>query len=243
MSIRNQLLSYLITFVVYICLMPWQTALMVMLGIAWHEKSHGLAAKKVGLTDRGFLLIPALGGINIISGEYKKYTDRIFVVIAGPAGGGFLAFIIAGLYFVTGNVFIGSAALWMTYINLFNLLPLSFMDGGQIAECITYSIGETVGFVAMTISYIVAIPILWHFSPIFSVVITFAGYSQVIANYKNWKTYQLIKEFGGTIQRPKLMNTKEIVITIVSVCFLSALLGSLIMILQHQGLSIFGMFN
>lgn len=182
-NLRNSLkqIGYaLATFAVYTWLLNWKVALLLTIGIGFHEYSHILAAKMMGLKTKGFYLVPFMGGVALIEGRYRTYGQQAFVVLGGPIGGGLLATVTAVVYYITGYPILAAAAQWMFFLNLFNLLPMSLLDGGQIMNTITYSINHTFGVVMLTISTVAAVVVLWFWNPIL------AGLALVYGGFYAW---------------------------------------------------------
>jgi len=188
--LKKQIGFGLFTFAIYTLLVGWQAAIMLLVGVGFHEYSHLLAAKRMGLPTKGFYLLPFIGGVALVSGKYKTFGQQAFVVLAGPVGGGVLALVTAGTYFLTGVPALAAAAAWMCWLNLFNLLPLSFMDGGQLLGTITYSINKTFGMVIRIVSTLIAVVVLWFFNPILSGLVILFGGSGVILELRNWHYYR-----------------------------------------------------
>ena len=97
----------------YALIWGWQFGLGVVLLIFFHEMGHWLEAKREGLNPSWPVFIPFLGA-------YVKYTrgnpwQTSRVAIAGPILGGVAALAYFGFV-----------------INLFNLLPVSILDGGAV---------------------------------------------------------------------------------------------------------------
>lgn len=206
----------IMTFAVYSMLMNWKIAALVCIGIGWHEYSHILAANYLGLKTKGFYLVPFMGGVAFISDEYKSYFQRVFVVIMGPVGGALPGFALAGLYYVTGEPWLAAAAEWILLVNLFNLLPLSFLDGGQIMESITYSINETLGLVCLSIGTVLAAILLFKLNIVLFAIVMFMGTSQVMNAYNNWKYSRSGQKWKCTddyLNRPKLLTKKQMFIS------------------------------
>ena len=114
----------------YALIWGWQFGLGVVLLIFFHEMGHWLEAKREGLNPSWPVFIPFLGA-------YVKYTrgnpwQTSRVAIAGPILGGMAAL----ACYVVGksdgsNLFIALAYFGFV-INLFNLLPVSILDGGAV---------------------------------------------------------------------------------------------------------------
>src|SRR5271163_2140731 len=182
----KQIGSYIISFVVYASLMNWKVALVFMGGIAFHECGHLYAAKSLGMKTKGFYLIPFMGGAALIADRYKKYSDMVIVLLAGPIAGGVLTAVCYGIYLATGSALIGAAACWMAWVNLFNLLPLAMLDGGQLMEAVVYSINELAGALFLTVSYLLAVYVLWHFNPILSGLVIMVGFGRITSAWTEY---------------------------------------------------------
>lgn len=199
----NQLLSYLFTFGIYACTFNWRMALVLMIGVGFHECGHLWAARKMGLKTGGFFLWPFVGGAALIQSRYARYSQQSFTVLMGPMWGAFLSFVCYGLYLLTDWSTLGEAAEWMALINLFNLAPLSQLDGGQIMETITFSINETLGVTLMAISTVAGVILIWPLNPIISGIIVLYGGPYLWSTYNNWNMRRQGKGFLVTaLARP-----------------------------------------
>lgn len=206
------------TFAVYTYLLNWKFAALLCLGIGWHEYCHILAAKYLGMETKGFYLIPFMGGVAFVGKSYKSFFQRVFVVIMGPVGGSLPGFGLAAAYVLTGqqHMWMAAAAEWFMLVNLFNLLPLSFLDGGQITESITYSINETLGLVCLTLGTVLAAIILFKTNIFLFVMIIFLGAGQVMNAYKNYKNNRAGKTWKlteGYMDPSRMLSTKQIFIS------------------------------
>jgi Zn-dependent protease len=161
------------TFGLYSLLLSWKFAILLMVGIGWHESGHVWAMRRVGVSTRGFYFIPFMGGVAISDGEYKSSRDKVIVFIMGPIWGMLLAFATWIAYLITDNPFLGVAAYWQALLNLFNLMPVNPLDGGQICRAVLTSINKTLADVFAAIS--VAIFVLC-FAYLKSPVFLFAAY-------------------------------------------------------------------
>lgn len=243
MSPRLKQIGFAIfTFAVYASFLNWKIASLLVVAIAFHECSHLWAAQYLGLKTRGFYLVPFMGGVAIIEGRYRSYVQQAFVAIMGPVGGGLLAGITAGAYFITHIEWLGQAAQWMSWLNLINLLPLSFLDGGQIMGTVTYSINKTLGMVCLIISTILAVIVLFRFNAVLSGMVIVFGGMQVVREIKNWKNYRADKWFlvdEDYLQRPKSLTKMQMVLTITSYTMVSVALWTLCRYLPEEGITYF----
>lgn len=114
----------------YALIWGWQFGLGVVLLIFFHEMGHWLEAKREGLNPSWPVFIPFLGA-------YVKYTrgnpwQTARVAIAGPILGGVAALACYAVGQAQGSNLFIALAYFGFVINLFNLLPVSILDGGAV---------------------------------------------------------------------------------------------------------------
>jgi Zn-dependent protease len=216
--LKKQLLFALGSFLFY-CILGWKVAVLITIGVAFHETGHIWAAHRMGLKTKGFYLIPLLGGAAIIDDAYDTYWKQAFTVLMGPIWGGTLAFGCGLMYWLTGSMAWAGAAQWLAWMNMFNLLPLAFLDGGQILDTVTYSFSRRVGLICRTVSIAVAVPVVWTFNPVISALIAFSSFFSLQSEYKNYQLFQaghLYKTDEEYRNKPKALNKSQLTITLVT---------------------------
>jgi Zn-dependent protease len=114
----------------YALIWGWQFGLGVVLLIFFHEMGHWLEAKREGLNPSWPVFIPFLGA-------YVRYTrgnpwQTTRVAIAGPILGGVAALACYAVGKSQGSDVFIALAYFGFVINLFNLLPVSILDGGAV---------------------------------------------------------------------------------------------------------------
>jgi Zn-dependent protease len=181
-----QLAAAVITFAIYAKFIGWQGSLLVMIAIGFHEYGHLWGAKKVGYNTGGFYFIPFVGGASLIYGPYRTYYGQAVVVMMGPFFGAILAFVSLLVYYLTGVQFFLQSAYWMTVLNLFNLLPLSALDGGQLWRTVLFSFNKTVGTAFVVLSTIIASIVIWKYNPIIAGLVIILGGTESVRTFKNW---------------------------------------------------------
>lgn len=233
----KQIGSAVLTFAVYSLLIKWEAAALLVVAVGFHEYSHLYAARKFGLPTKGFFLMPFIGGVALVAGRYRSLGQQAIVVLAGPIGGGLLAGVTAGVYFLTGWSFLAAAASWMAMLNLFNLLPFSFMDGGQLLGTITYSINRTLGFFCYAISTVVAIAVLMWMAPVLGCLVTLFGGGSLWNEYKNWKHFRAGQTWLCTenyLYPPSKLSPAQMSVTIGAWALTTGLLLLLASVLAHN---------
>lgn len=105
-----------------------------------HEAGHLLAMKGFGYRNLALLFLPFLGALATAHKEDASLSQKFWISLAGPLPGLLLGI---GLAFLTQS---GSYSAWVSEaswiligLNLFNLLPIYPLDGGQIADLLLFS--------------------------------------------------------------------------------------------------------
>lgn len=108
------------------------------------------------MQTKGIYLIPFVGGVALSRGKPLSQGAWVFVALAGPLFGFALALVTALGYVMTGWTVLAAAAWWMGLLNLFNLIPIYPLDGGQVMHCIACSVPRPVGIAICGISILLA---------------------------------------------------------------------------------------
>jgi Zn-dependent protease len=141
----------------YAYLWTWKFAVLIIVALYWHEMGHITAAKHMGIKTKGIFFIPILGAVAVTDGNIKSYGQWSYVALAGPVSGLVQTLICCAAYYMTGIPMLAGAAGFIAFINVFNLAPLSMLDGGQVFRAITFSINRSLGLVFLLMSLIAAV--------------------------------------------------------------------------------------
>lgn len=232
-----QFILILFTFSVYQVMLGWKVALLLVFGVGFHEMCHLQMAKRQGIPTGGFYMIPFLGGIALVKGAYKTLWQQSLVVLAGPLGGGLSAIALAGVYALTGNQAIGISSVLLLVFNAFNLLPFSFLDGGQLAETVAYSFGRKIGFGFKVVSTLVALVCLIKMNPIIACMVGVVGGNDIANEFRNLENLKKNRRWlvpDNFLYPPKKLTTKQLVLTIVGHIGTAVLLLGVAMIVMHS---------
>jgi len=116
----------------------WQFALVLIAVIMFHEYGHVWAMKKMGMKTKGFYLIPFVGGV-AVGDKAKTHWQQVFVAMMGPCFGLVMSIVFYLIYLATESHWIGLLASVSALVNIFNLLPVMPLDGGQVVKSIVFS--------------------------------------------------------------------------------------------------------
>jgi len=195
-----------LTFAGYATIYNWKFAVLIMVAVGWHESGHVWAMKKKGLKTKGFYFLPFIGGAAIQEENYKTYQDNFYVSIMGPVWGAILAFICAGAYLITNISMLAAATGFMCMINLFNLLPINPLDGGQIVRSISFSLSSKKGINFLIISFILSIIAFILIQSGLFILITIVGGMELFFEYKKYKLAKAKEQYGLIFSNTDLEN-------------------------------------
>jgi len=102
-----------------------------------HECGHLLAAKRLGLKVGAPVFIPFMGALIALKEAPRNAWIESQVGIGGPLLGSVGAGACALLYLATGNPMFRALAYTGCFLNLFNLAPVSPLDGGRIVTALS----------------------------------------------------------------------------------------------------------
>jgi Zn-dependent protease len=129
----------------YTVLFSWQFAIMIMGVIFIHEYAHVLAMKRFRMRVKGMYFIPFVGAAAVPDEDFPDRTVEAITAYAGPLTGLLLGLLGLLIYAITRNGYVAAITGFTALINLFNLLPVSPLDGGRVAKSVAMSIGSRFG--------------------------------------------------------------------------------------------------
>jgi Zn-dependent protease len=147
--------SMLVSIAAYALLWGWQFAAGFVLLLLVHELGHVLEAKRQGLPVTAPMFIPFLGALIMLKELPDNAWNEAKVAIAGPILGGLGTAAVWALGESTDSELLVALAFTGFFLNLFNLAPISPLDGGRIVAAIHPALW-VVGLVALLALAIVA---------------------------------------------------------------------------------------
>jgi Zn-dependent protease len=102
-----------------------------------HETGHLLAAKRLGLKVGAPVFIPFMGAFIALKEAPRNAWVESQVGIGGPLLGTVGAAACQAIHAVTGKPIFGALAYTGYFLNLFNLAPIGFLDGGRIVTALS----------------------------------------------------------------------------------------------------------
>jgi len=196
-------------FVIYTVLTSWKFALLIMWGIGVHENGHLWAMRRYGMPTKGFFFLPFLGGVALGTGTLSSRWKHFVMVIMGPIWGLLSAVPSVIAYLISGNLYFAAGAIFICFFNLFNLVPMSILDGGQMTSSIAFSFNKTVGLVVIGAGVALAALILPRFNFLIAILVIWTGINQFMNEYSlrhkpdsmhkmdaRYKTYAILSYLG-----------------------------------------------
>jgi Zn-dependent protease len=115
----------------------WKFALGFVLLIFVHECGHLIAAKRIGLKVGAPVFIPFMGALIALKEAPRNAWIEAQVGIGGPLLGTAGGIVSYWVYLMTGNELFRALAFSAFFLNLFNLAPIGFLDGGRVATALS----------------------------------------------------------------------------------------------------------
>ncbi len=151
----------------YALMYGWQFGVGLVLLIFVHECGHLVAARRLGLRVGAPVFIPFMGAFIALKDAPKNAWVEAQVGIGGPILGA-LASVACHLIFIATGMPLFRALAYVGYLmNLFNLAPIGFLDGGRIATALSPWL-----WVMGTV--IIGVLMVLHFNPILLLVLIFS---------------------------------------------------------------------
>jgi Zn-dependent protease len=132
----------------YAMMWGWKYAVGFVLLIFVHECGHLIAARQCGLKVGWPVFIPFMGALIALKEAPRNAWVEAEVGIGGPLLGTLGALACAALWLATGEPLFRALAYTGFFLNLFNLAPIGFLDGGRIVSALSPWLW-IVGFVIM----------------------------------------------------------------------------------------------
>jgi Zn-dependent protease len=102
-----------------------------------HECGHLIAAKRIGLKVGAPVFIPFMGAFIALKEAPRNAWIEAQVGIGGPLLGAAGAGVCELIFLATGNPMFRGLAYTGFFLNLFNLAPVGFLDGGRIVTALS----------------------------------------------------------------------------------------------------------
>lgn len=117
-----------------------QTLIIFIVALILHEGGHLIAMKLCGYRDGSLLFLPFLGAVATARKDDATLTQRFYVALAGPLPGLILGVFLAIIFKdASYSTWVKQASWILICLNLFNLLPIYPLDGGQIIDILLFS--------------------------------------------------------------------------------------------------------
>jgi Zn-dependent protease len=173
-------LSMLISIWAYAMFWGWSFAAGFVVLIFIHEMGHVLALRLMGIQASAPMFIPFVGAHIVMKQMPKNAFVEAVAAYGGPLLGTLGAIACVGIGLATGNLFWYALASSGFLLNLFNLLPISPLDGGRIIGVISPKLWVLGLMGAIGLFYLT-----W--SPIIALILILGSF-QIYTSFKKSKT-------------------------------------------------------
>lgn len=163
--LQKSAISLILFIAAFYLLFRWEISFILILVavIFIHELGHYLAMRVFKYKDLSIYFIPLLGAM--ASGEKDQISQkqRAIVLFSGPIPGVVIGTILYYLGFIIENQLILRTANIFIFLNLFNLLPIYPLDGGQLIKNFYFNSREKLNIIFISISIILLVYLSFRF--------------------------------------------------------------------------------
>lgn len=201
----NKLTRSLISSVLFILLsyflLDWELIFIVKLicVLLIHEMGHYAAMHRFNYNDLSIFFIPLVGAVASGEKEEVSLKQQVIILLAGPVPGIIIGVIIYGASLYLKNDGFLNLSMIFIFLNVFNLLPFTPLDGGKILKVLFFENNMIISTVFSVLSAaglaIIAISLESYFLlilPLFILIQLNAGYAihklSKLLNSKNLPT-------------------------------------------------------
>lgn len=166
----GSLLSMLVTIGAYSMFFGWKYAVGFVLLIFVHEMGHAIALRRQGIPAGAPVFVPFMGAFIAMKGRPRDAWVEAYVGIGGPLLGTAAAIACLGVALALQSPIWFALASVGFLLNLFNMIPLSPLDGGRIVGAISrwfWVIGYAMGIGLLLLT--------WH--PILMLILLLGTFS------------------------------------------------------------------
>ena len=192
--LRTILSLSLFIFVDYWIFKSWSAVLLLVSVIVIHEFGHFIVMKIFGYQGIKMTFVPFMGAY--VSGEadhFSKYK-KIVLLLAGPLPGILIGMLLLFLHQQHTHQYYFLAALAFLLLNLFNLLPIGALDGGQAIETIFPGSSIIVETVFLILSFVALLCFLYLYKAWFIVVILWLLARRILSNHLTYRVRRELDE-------------------------------------------------
>ncbi|MGQ8335070.1 site-2 protease family protein [Sunxiuqinia sp. A32] len=156
-STRKSLISFVLFIAAFYFIFKWDLQyILVLTGVILiHELGHFFAMRFYKYKDLSIFFIPLIGALASGQKEEISQKQKTIISLAGPLPGVLIGSCLTGAGLVTENDFLWRTGEIFVFLNLFNLLPVLPLDGGQILKSMFFQRNEKINIVFIWISIIV----------------------------------------------------------------------------------------
>ena len=151
----TSIITMLVSIWAYSTIWGWPFAAGFVFLIVIHELGHGIVMRMMGIPAGAPTFIPFVGAVIAMKGRPRNAYVEALVAFGGPVLGSAAAFVCLILAWLLASDFWMSLAFSGFLINLFNLLPISPLDGGRIVGAFNrkmWVVGFMIGIPAFLVS-------------------------------------------------------------------------------------------
>jgi stage IV sporulation protein FB len=174
-SFNKSIISLLIFVFAFYLIFKWDIKyILILVGVIFiHEIGHYIAMRLFKYKDLNIFFIPLVGAFASGTKDEISQKQRTYVLLAGPVPGIIIGTILYyfGLKF-NNQILIKSSNIFI-YLNLFNLLPILPLDGGNLIKNLFFASNEIINKLFIWLSIVILTYFSFKYQSYFLLIIPF----------------------------------------------------------------------
>ena len=170
-----------------------------------HELGHFLAMKHFNYKEVKMFFIPLLGALVTGKKQHVSQKQRAIVLLAGPVPG----IIIGVLIYVFGNDSLFGIANIFIFLNVFNLLPITPLDGGALLETLFLNTKGILQTIFTILSIVALVVVALYIEAFFLLIVPVFLIIKLIHQAKIKEIKVLLNEKGIDYNKPYVELSNE----------------------------------
>lgn len=153
-SINRSLISIGLFIAAFYFVFDWDLVYILVLAgvILIHEMGHFIAMKIFKYNDLNIFFVPLIGAFVSGSKDNPSQKQSVIILLAGPLPGVIIGLILYYFGLRDENQFLIRTSNIFIFLNLFNLLPIMPLDGGQVIKSMFFESNELISKIFISLS-------------------------------------------------------------------------------------------
>lgn len=202
-TIRKSLISIALFIAIFYLVFKFDLLMILILAgiILIHELGHYLAMKIFNYKDLSIFFVPLIGAYASGSKDQVSQRQKVLILLAGPVPGIIIGMVLSYFGFRYDQMLLAKTANIFIVLNLFNLIPVYPLDGGQLLKTMFFNQNHVLQMIFMVISILLLAGWAIYKQSWYFLLIPALLVGQMMAQIRIHKSRKELKEKGLNLDK------------------------------------------